>query len=326
MKSNKSTTFIVYAMKDYFREKERVVVSCIDSVKMELEECIKLRDNIEQRLDKLKEFDDYYLSYSVVKGYPYYHMVKFQNKDFKASNENNKEKDVLIDMLDNQNINHKKKNKRTRKYLGKSTNPKVGRLQEHRLLTEARQICDANIDSLDALVASYQELNPDEIIKNLGVAYQECAGFSGEVLGIPSTSEWKRQGMAKRDSVPRYKPEHLTRRAQSGEMMRTLGEMIFANILDSLGVEYIYELPTEVNGQLKIPDFTILHPRNKQEIIIEYMGMYGDENYKIKNTFKIAEYFNGGYILGKNFFVFMDGENEHFDSNMVKTILKAIFS
>lgn len=281
--------------------------SCIDSVKRELDECIKLRDNINQQLDNLKDCDGWYINYTVVKGHSYYQMVKRK----KASTSN---------------ANTKGKTKRIKKYLGKSTNPKVGRLQEHRLLTEARRICDANIDSLDALVASYQELEPEEIIKNLGVAYQECAGFSDKVLGIPVASEWKRQALEKRDSIPRYKPENLVHTSDSGEKMRTRGEVIFANILDSIGVEYVYELPTEINGQLKIPDFTILHPKTKQEIIVEYMGMYGDENYRLKNTIKIAEYFNAGYILGKNLFIFMDGEEGRFDSNILRKVLQAILN
>ena len=308
------------------------MISCIDSVKTELEESIRMRENIDRRLEKLKEFDGWYLNYSVVKGHSYYQMINSEGNDKKGINKSNKDNaDNGQSILNERSLNktetrEKPKRKHNRKYLGKSTNPKVGKLQEHRLLTEARQICDANINSMDALVATYKEVNPDEIIKNLGVAYQECAGFSDEVLGIPTASEWKRQGMAKRDSIPRFKPENLIHTADNGEKMRTRAEVLYANMLDSLGVEYIYELPMDINGQRKIPDFTILHPKTKQEIIIEYMGMYGDENYRIRNTIKIAEYFDAGYILGKNLFVFMDGEEGHFDSNILRKVLQAVIS
>lgn len=279
--------------------------SCIDSVKQELDESIRLRENINRRLNDLKDCDGWYINYTVVKGHSYYQMIKK-----KTPNTNNS--------------TTKTKRKRIKKYLGKSTNPKVGRLQEHRLLTEARQICNTNIDSLDALVAAYQELDPDKIIKNLGVAYQECAGFSDKVLGIPSASEWKRQALEKRDSIPRYKPENLMHTSNSGEKMRTRGEVIFANILDTLGADYVYELPTDINGHMMIPDFTILHPKTKEIMLIEYMGMYGEENYRFKNTIKISEYFSAGYILGKNLFVFMDGEEGHFDAQIIKKVIEAI--
>ncbi len=55
----------------------------------------------------------------------------------------------------------------------------------------------------------------------------------------------------------RYFEGKLINSTEYGEMLRTKSDVIVANLLKKLNVEYSYEQPIEINGKFYIPDFTL---------------------------------------------------------------------
>jgi hypothetical protein len=74
-------------------------------------------------------------------------------------------------------------------------------------------------------------------------------------------------------------PEKLIHRTTTGELVRSKSEVIVANILSELGLEYKYEEPLEVAPHnFRLPDFTICY--KGQTYYWEHLGMLNVEYYR----------------------------------------------
>lgn len=76
----------------------------------------------------------------------------------------------------------------------------------------------------------------------------------------------------------RFLEEKLIHKTLRGEMVRSKSEVIVANILDKMQVEYTYEEPAIVGDKTYIPDFTLRH--QGKTVYLEHLGMLGKESYK----------------------------------------------
>lgn len=68
----------------------------------------------------------------------------------------------------------------------------------------------------------------------------------------------------------RYLEEKLIHKTIRGEMVRSKSEVIVANILDKININYSYEEPFDVSGKTYIPYFT-LHYHGKTAYL-EHIG------------------------------------------------------
>ena len=86
----------------------------------------------------------------------------------------------------------------------------------------------------------------------------------------------------------KYFEEKLIHKTIAGEMVRSKSELIIANILKALDLDYSYEEKINVNGKTYIPDFTIRH---KGEVVyLEHLGMLSDKSYVEKWNKKKYDY------------------------------------
>ena len=67
--------------------------------------------------------------------------------------------------------------------------------------------------------------------------------------------------------------ERLIHKTERGESVRSKSEVIIANLLHSKGINYLYEEPLEVDGVLKLPDFTIPDHDTGETYYWEHLGM-----------------------------------------------------
>ena len=65
----------------------------------------------------------------------------------------------------------------------------------------------------------------------------------------------------------------------NGEVVRSKSEKIIADLLQHLGLYYVYECPLETPGGLTYPDFTILHPFTREDWYMEHRGLMDKEGY-----------------------------------------------
>ncbi len=86
-----------------------------------------------------------------------------------------------------------------------------------------------------------------------------------------------------------------------GVRVRSKSELLIADLLEKRGIPYRYEFPLVLrkNGNVR-PDFLCLNVRTRREFIWEHFGMMDNIAYANKNTVKIQNYEEDGYIPGKN--------------------------
>lgn len=104
----------------------------------------------------------------------------------------------------------------------------------------------------------------------------------------------------------------------NGIRMRSRGEVVIAQVLDSLGLKYKYEIKMGIDGDWYYPDFTVFLPEFERCFLIEFLGMVDDRNYAVKNGMKIGLYMNAGLVVNEDVLIFAGTRNSMPD---VETII-----
>ena len=97
--------------------------------------------------------------------------------------------------------------------------------------------------------------------------------------------------------------EHLVHRTLRGELVRSKSELVIANHLRSMGLQYHYERPLEGTarpGRLR-PDFSFIDDSG-EVIVLEHLGMLDRSTYRESWDWKLDWYTANGYTEGVNLF------------------------
>lgn len=123
-----------------------------------------------------------------------------------------------------------------------------------------------------------------------------------------------------------YYSEALTYENSKGVKMRSKSEVLISNILDELGIPYLYEKPLKLPDNRKVgPDFTLLDMRNRQEVYLEHLGMLDNIDYMEKNIRKIGEYEDAGIYRGTRLLITYETKNKQFNVKRIKGMLAEYF-
>lgn len=116
----------------------------------------------------------------------------------------------------------------------------------------------------------------------------------------------------------RYFEEKLIHKTIRGEMVRSKSEVIVANILDMMKIEYLYELPLNTSCKNYIPDFTLRY--QGKTAYLEHLGMLRDKSYKKSWNEKRANYEAIGIseTLG-NLIITEDGLDGSLDATLIES-------
>jgi hypothetical protein len=113
--------------------------------------------------------------------------------------------------------------------------------------------------------------------------------------------------------------DHLIHRTEKGHMVRSKSELVIANMLYRMGLQYEYERPLEGSatvGKLR-PDFSFVDPAGDL-ILWEHLGMLGRQDYREGWEWKKGWYEKNGFVIGKNLFTSQDDLRGGLDSEMVR--------
>ncbi|MCJ7622588.1 MAG: ATP-dependent RecD-like DNA helicase, partial [Anaerolineaceae bacterium] len=127
------------------------------------------------------------------------------------------------------------------------------------------------------------------------------------------------------DDVPYA--EYLIHRCENGQMVRSKSELVIANMLHQMNINYMYENPVEgeqVPGKVR-PDFSFDDPAGDL-ILWEHLGMLSRDDYRKAWEWKKDWYAENGFIEGKNLFTTQDDEKGGLDSTIVKEVAETIQS
>ncbi|KPV54083.1 hypothetical protein SE17_05920 [Kouleothrix aurantiaca] len=117
----------------------------------------------------------------------------------------------------------------------------------------------------------------------------------------------------------------LIHRAEKGHMVRSKSELVIANMLHALNIEYHYErpLPGAITSGRKWPDFSFIDPAGEL-IIWEHLGMLDLTTYRRGWEAKRTWYAQNGYQLGENLFTSEEDERGALDSQQIKALAQRI--
>ena len=104
-------------------------------------------------------------------------------------------------------------------------------------------------------------------------------------------------------------------------MVRSKSEVIVANILDKMKIEYFYEEPLNAGGKIYIPDFTLRY--QGKVAYLEHLGMLSDKLYKRRWDEKRANYERVGIseTFG-NLIITQDGLDGSLDATLIQSKIK----
>jgi len=89
-----------------------------------------------------------------------------------------------------------------------------------------------------------------------------------------------------------------------GLLLDSRAEMIVAQTLDELGLQYKYEPRVVINGEVYYPDFIVYLPEFERCFFIEFLGKLDDDKYISRNEFKLMDYLNEGMVINKDLLIF----------------------
>ena len=125
------------------------------------------------------------------------------------------------------------------------------------------------------------------------------------------------------DAIPYA--EHLIHRTEKGHLVRSKSELVIANMLCQLEIDYEYERVcdgTTEPGRLR-PDFSFVMP-DGDLIVWEHLGMLDRPDYKRGWEWKRHWYERNGFVEGKTLFTSAEGAGQGLDSAQLRVTALAI--
>ena len=103
-----------------------------------------------------------------------------------------------------------------------------------------------------------------------------------------------------------------------GEYVRSKSEKIIADMLYQNSIPYQYEALLELGCTTVFPDFTILDLNTRNTVYWEHLGLASDEEYAVKNFYKLAKYESSNYKLGEDLLITQEAEDMPLDIELVQ--------
>lgn len=216
----------------------------------------------------------------------------------------------------------KEEHERQYHYVRKKELERVKQIQKIYFYEKLEEVLKNNIRLLQTALDGIVETDYDSINGLLPKAYQNA-----EV-----NSELPKRRTTRNVIPPSENPylrENLIHRTSFGLLVRSKSELMIAEILYELGVEFYYEkrlLLQDEDGQPHevYPDFTIVL-NNGRVYHWEHKGMYGDEAYAARDLDKMLLYYRNGIYPPVNLIITMDSPQGGLDASAVRAYAAQIF-
>lgn len=192
-----------------------------------------------------------------------------------------------------------------RKYIGNAEEKTVRQLKLRRFLEESMRDIAANIKRITGLLEKFRPVNPEAVIGRLPKSYR--ADFFPDIPGFDfaRSDDWDITDYPK----SRRHPEQLKHTTLKGDKVRSKSELNIANMLYMKGIPYHYEEPVRLDGYTVAADFKIAVRSENRFVLLEHIGMLGDEDYEELFVRKFIGYVRCGYVPWRDvFFTFDEGD------------------
>lgn len=109
-----------------------------------------------------------------------------------------------------------------------------------------------------------------------------------------------------------------------GMRLDSRAEMIVAQTLDELGLEYKYEPRLIIGKDIYYPDFIVYLPEFQRCFFIEFLGKLNDLKYISRNEFKLMDYLNSGMVVNRDILLFCGFEDRMINADDMKDDIMAL--
>ena len=169
-----------------------------------------------------------------------------------------------------------------------------------------------------SILARYLKQLTSRTVEQIYDSYSEARRGLIEPMALSEgafTEQWK---------CVTYEPMEFDEKAgefysNQGVRVRSKSEAMIASALEYYGVPYRYEYPLILkrSGQVR-PDFVCLNVKQQKEVVWEHFGMMDNMGYANKNVFKLQDYVDSGYALGKNMIATFETSQHAISTTIIK--------
>ncbi|MBR0374706.1 MAG: hypothetical protein IJH91_09300 [Mogibacterium sp.] len=214
------------------------------------------------------------------------------------------------------------------KYLGSKENELVKAIQEREYLKRSLLELKETANQLTGFASHYREFDPVAVNNNLPKAYRLTDEHLNEVIGKDKARKWKEDALRyKREHEAKYGvpyPEERQNRTSDGTMVRSKSEVAIYNILLSMEIQFVYELPTEVCGRTVWPDFTIYCEPLDRLILWEHFGRLFEEKYRLRFAQAMDLYLKDGRVPCVDLLMSFDTMDGKLDTKAVTELVRCL--
>lgn len=200
-----------------------------------------------------------------------------------------------------------------RKYVSKSKIEKVKKILQKKYEIKVNKILKKQKKELERFLERYDFEEVYKVYDNYSV---------GRKFMINPIIE------AEEDFIERWYEEHpgvqnsyygeRLYKTDRGEFVRSKSEKIIADLLYQNQIPYQYEALLELDCTNIFPDFTILDLNTRKTVYWEHLGLVSDEEYAVKNFYKLAKYEASNYKLGEDLLITQEAEDMPLDIELVQ--------
>ncbi len=211
-----------------------------------------------------------------------------------------------------------------RVYLNKANRQRIAQLAQKEYDKKALQVAKRELASVEA-VLRYCEL--DKVEDVLSLCQKEKREYIAPVVEPDEAfrDRWLRQNYVQKkpnDDDTLYPTE-------KGDLVRSKSEGMQANYMFHHDHDYLYEKRITLYDRgrkvYRYPDFTILDPVTRQEVIFEHFGMVDNDAYLRDNLEKLRLYLENGYVIGENLLFTYETRDHPFTMDQFIRVLEARF-
>ena len=178
------------------------------------------------------------------------------------------------------------------------------------------------LKKLEEVIRMFSKKNADSAYSGLSKSRREL--ISPYIMTDDLYAQMWQESSFRQNTYMEDKKVYETRR---GEKVRSKSEAIIADMLCELKIPYHYEKAlTLKKGEIRYPDFTLLHKKTRKELYLEHFGLWDMEEYRIDSLIKLREYRENGIYPGKNLIFTYETEAVPLDIKGIRTMLKDILS
>lgn len=253
--------------------------------------------------------------------------LEFEKRIFeKLSGDKQGVEDLLLELSKNDKYYYRHRGSSQRKYIRRSNRKLLRHIAGSRFIKEKISLLSVNIACLEDALRKIRDYDDESVIGLLPATYAKA------VMYIRETDE--SAGVSQSENP--LKRDELTVVCSNGLRVRTKGEMIIAEILIALDIEFRYEKALTLIDRKQLedgtfrnkivtvyPDFTIVLG-DGSEMYWEHGGLFDEGTYRKKQHEKFDLYYDNGIYPPKNLIITMDGPGKAINAQEIRRIVEAV--